>query len=286
MLDNNEQDTGKYRINLKDKFYTRMDVAKKCIDTIISKYPKTNASIWIEPSAGDGSFLRNVPNGYEKIGIDLEPGAPDIIATDFLKWNYENKNKGILIFGNPPFGRQASLAKAFIKKSCAIADMIAFILPKSFLKPSMSNAFGIKFHCEYSINLERDSFLINGVAHDVPCVFQIWVKKQENRAIVLKEIEMGFKYKKPNELYDLAIRRVGWLAGKAYRRGEKEFNVQTHYFVKLDNVENGAIEKLMEQVNLHKFTDNTVGPRSISKAEMNVVLNGFLQIEELKCSSV
>ena len=275
MMDNNEQDTGKYRVNLKDKFYTRTDVAKKCIDAIISKYPKTNEYLWIEPSAGDGSFLRNVPNGYEKIGIDLEPGAPDIIAADFLKWNYENKNKEILIFGNPPFGRQASLAKSFIRKSCTIANMIAFILPKSFLKPSMSNAFNIKFHCEYSVELAKDSFLINGMAHDVPCIFQIWIKKQENRVIEIRAAESGFKYRKPNELYDLAIRRVGWLAGKAYRRGEKEFNAQTHYFVKLDNVENGAIEKLMEKVNSHKFSDNTVGPRSISKVEMNTFLNKF-----------
>ena len=273
------QDTGKYRVNLKDKFYTKNDVAKKCIDVIIEKYSKTNEYLWIEPSAGDGSFLRNIPTSYEKIGVDLEPGSPDIIAADFLKWdcvNYVNENRKIIIFGNPPFGRQASLAKAFIKKSCVIADMIAFILPKSFLKPSMSNAFDIKFHCEYSIELAKDSFLINGVAHDVPCVFQIWVKKQENRDIELRVEESGFKYRKPNELYDLAIRRVGGLAGKAYRRGIKEFNAQTHYFIKLDDVENGAIEKFMERVNLHKFSDNTVGPRSISKTEMNMVLNGII----------
>lgn len=273
------QDTGKYRVNLKDKFYTKNDVAKKCIDIIIEKYSKTNEYLWIEPSAGDGSFLRNIPTSYEKIGVDLEPGSPDIIAADFLKWdcvNYVNENRKIIIFGNPPFGRQASLAKAFIKKSCVIADMIAFILPKSFLKPSMSNAFDIKFHCEYSIELAKDSFLINGVAHDVPCVFQIWVKNQENRNIELRVEESGFKYRKPNELYDLAIRRVGGLAGKAYRRGIKEFNAQTHYFIKLDDVENGAIEKFMERVNLHKFSDNTVGPRSISKTEMNMVLNGII----------
>lgn len=273
------QDTGKYRVNLKDKFYTKNDVAKKCIDIIIEKYSKTNEYLWIEPSAGDGSFLRNIPTSYEKIGVDLEPGSPDIIAADFLKWdcvNYVNENRKIIIFGNPPFGRQASLAKAFIKKSCVIADMIAFILPKSFLKPSMSNAFDIKFHCEYSIELAKDSFLINGVAHDVPCVFQIWVKNQENRNIELRAAESGFKYRKPNELYDLAIRRVGGLAGKAYRRGIKEFNAQTHYFIKLDDVENGAIEKFMERVNLHKFSDNTVGPRSISKTEMNMVLNGII----------
>ena len=32
-----EQDTGKYRVNLNDKFYTKTDIAKKCIDTIVEK---------------------------------------------------------------------------------------------------------------------------------------------------------------------------------------------------------------------------------------------------------
>jgi hypothetical protein len=265
-----EQDTGKYRVNLKDK----------CIDMVIARIPGVEDYVWIEPSAGDGSFLRNLPEKYEKIGVDLEPGAPGIIQADFLKWNCNDCNKvgtkKTIIFGNPPFGRQASLAKAFIKKSCLIADVIAFILPKSFMKPSMSSAFDAKFHMEFAKELAKDSFLINGVAHDVPCIFQIWVKKQENRVKETRESESGFKYKKPNEDYDLAIRRVGGLAGKAYRRGIKEFNVQTHYFVKLDNVENGAIEKFIERVNLHKFSDNTVGPRSISKTEMNMVLNGII----------
>ena len=273
-----EQDTGKYRINLKDKFYTKTDIAKKCIDAVIRRIPGAEDFVWIEPSAGNGSFLRNLPEKYEKIGVDLEPGAPGIIEADFLKWHYNGMvaNKKTIIFGNPPFGRQASMAKAFIKKSCLFADVIAFILPKSFMKPSMSSAFDAKFHMEFATELAKDSFLINGVAHDVPCVFQIWVKRREDRKIETRELESGIKYKRPNEDYDLAIRRVGGLAGKAYRRGIKEFNAQTHYFVKLDNVENGAIEKLMEKVNSHKFSDNTVGPRSISKTEMNMVLNRII----------
>ena len=275
-----EQDTGKYRVNLKDKFYTKTDIAKKCIDTIVGKIPEVKNYVWIEPSAGDGSFLRNLPEKYEKIGVDLEPGAPGIIQADFLKWDYnvcgKDATKKTIIFGNPPFGRQSSTAKAFIKKSCIIADIIAFILPKSFMKPSMSSAFDAKFHMEFAKELAKDSFLINGVAHDVPCIFQIWVKRPENRVKDTRESESGFKYKRPNEDYDLAIRRVGGLAGKAYRRGIKEFNAQTHYFVKLDNIENGAIEKFMERVNSHKFSDNTVGPRSISKTEMNMVLNRII----------
>ena len=35
------------------------------------------------------------------------------------------------------------------------SDIIAFILPRSFLKPSMNNAFNSKFHCKYSLELEK-----------------------------------------------------------------------------------------------------------------------------------
>ena len=39
-------------------------------------------------------------------------------------------NKKVLFFGNPPFGRNSSLALKFIKKCCIHGDTIAFILPK------------------------------------------------------------------------------------------------------------------------------------------------------------
>jgi hypothetical protein len=268
-----EQDTGKFRTNTKDQFYTDPAVAKECIDIILRILPCTSTYLWIEPSAGNGSFLHNVPNSYSKLGFDIEPKSDDIQRHDFLSWEPPFR-ESILVFGNPPFGRQSSLAKAFIRKSCSFANVIAFILPKSFMKPSMHNAFDRLFHCIYSKELDSDSFLINDVKYDVPCVFQIWQKRDIPRELERKVPEIGFQYVKSSEPYDIALRRVGALAGRCYKNDGTLYSVQSHYFLRFDHPN---LDAMMEKVNNHVFPTNTVGPRSLSKSEINVVLNQIVQ---------
>lgn len=271
-----KQDTGKFRTNMKDQFYTNETVAKSCINNIINILPYTSKYIWIEPSAGNGAFLNNVPTSYEKIGIDIEPQAKDIIKQDYLKW-LPPKDKDIIIFGNPPFGRQSSLAKSFISKSCEFAKVIAFILPKSFTKPSMFNVFDLKFHLIHSTELEKDSFVINGSKYDVPCVFQIWQKNNTDRIIEAKVEPNGFQYVKPSENYDIVFRRVGGLAGKCYKNDGTDYSIQSHYFIKFNDNVVHFIDNIIEKINNHIFPNNTLGPRSLSKSETNLVVNDILE---------
>jgi len=267
------QDTGKFRKNIKDQFYTHTDVSKSCIDKIHALYPLIATYRWIEPSAGDGAFLHHLPDTYNKIGIDIDPKSADIIKADFLTWSAPPTAPApIIVFGNPPFGRQSSIAKAFIAKSCQFADMIAFILPKSFTKPSMSNAFNIQFHCIYSEELGKNAFVLNGSGYDVPCVFQIWEKKEEPRVLEKKIEAVGFHYVKSNEKYDIALRRVGGRAGKCYKNdGTTIYSLQSHYFIKFNDT--SLLDSYIESINAHVFPSNTVGPRSLSKSEVNNVLN-------------
>lgn len=269
------QDTGKYRINMKDQFYTNENVAKSCIQHITSLLPFTRDYIWVEPSAGKGSFLHNIPISFEKIGLDLEPKADDILKQDYLKWD-PPPDKDIIVFGNPPFGRQSSLAKAFISKSCKFAKIIAFILPKSFTKPSMYNTFDLKFHCIHSVELDKDSFEINGCKYDVPCVFQIWQKTNTDRKIEEKTNPIGFEYVKSSEIYHIAFRRVGGFAGKCYKNDGSDFSIQSHYFIKFKENVVSYIDDIIQKINSHTFPSNTTGPRSLSKSEANVVINAII----------
>ena len=268
------QDTGKFRTNTKDQFYTDVSVARTCIQRIIDTIPGVADYLWIEPSAGNGAFLHNLPSAYTKIGLDLEPAAEGIDKQDYLTWAPIATDKDIIVFGNPPFGRQSSLAKAFIAKSCQFAKVIAFILPKSFTKPSMFNAFNPKFHLSLSVELEKDSFVINGAKYDVPCVFQIWEKKATDRPVDEKVEPEGFKYVKSDEHYHIAFRRVGGLAGKCYKNDGTAFSVQSHYFIEFDVDE---IDEIMEKINEYIFPSNTVGPRSLSKSEVNAVINDIIR---------
>ena len=271
-----DQDTGKFRKNTKEQFYTNANIAKSCIKCIIDTIPTSSEYLWIEPSAGNGAFLHNIPSTFEKIGIDIDPMGDNIIKQDYLKW-IPPQNKNIIIFGNPPFGRQSSIAKSFIAKSCECAKIIAFILPKSFTKPSMFNAFNLKFHLVHSIELEKDSFVLNGSKYDVPCVFQIWQKMDVNRIVDEKILPDRFTYVKHDSEYDVAFRRVGGLAGKCYlRHNGTEYSIQSHYFIKFDGSLTSHKTDIITQINTHIFPSNTVGPRSLSKQEVNIVLNAII----------
>ena len=266
------QDTGKFRTNEKDQFYTKASVAKTCVDSILNLCPDEYQ--WIEPSAGNGVFLRCVEG--DKVGIDIEPKADDILRGDFLEWQPTSEKKRI-VFGNPPFGRQGSLAKSFIKHAAIFADIIAFILPRSFVKPSMARAFPAHFHCLHTAELEKNSFEVNGKPYDVPCVFQIWQRQPSPRTPITRVQAIGFEYVKTG-IYHIAFRRVGGLAGKAYASAQG-FSPQSHYFWKLDEQYVGHTKNILDALNRHTFPTNTTGPRSLSKCEANTVMNRILYSE-------
>lgn len=274
--DSMAQDTGKFRKNSKDQFYTKQSIAKECVDSILTAIPEAQGYEWIEPSAGNGSFLKALPPTIQSMGIDLDPKIDSIIRQDFLDWIPTSENKRVF-FGNPPFGKQGSLAKSFIQRASQYATIIAFILPKSFVKPSMSRAFPSKFHCVLEKELPKDSFEVNTIPYDVPCVFQIWQKKDLDRPKATLVKETGFQYVKTCDVWHIAFRRVGGKAGTCYLKGEGDYSVQSHYFLKLDAQYIPNLQKIMEKVNQHTFPSNTVGPRSLSKGEVNEVLNLLIE---------
>lgn len=274
-----EQDTGKFRKNTKDQYFTKSIIAKKCVDIIMTQFPESETFQWVEPSAGNGAFLNILPNHFDKIGIDIEPKSLGIIKGDFLNWTpSEQKNR--VFFGNPPFGRQSSMAKMFIKHASKHANLIAFILPRSFVKPSMSKAFPLIFHCVYSEELEKNAFEVNAKEYNVPCVFQIWEKRNINRFVAAPIKEKGFTYVKHGQPFHIAFKRVGGLAGKCYPASPtslSDYNPQFHYFLHLNDNYVLYVENIIASVNLHVFPSNTVGPRSLSKSEANEVLNAVIE---------
>ena len=108
--------TGKNRV-ITDKFYTNDNVVEICFN-ILNKYQtQLNQCKLIEPSAGSGSFLDKLSN-YDFEAFDIEPAESKykIVKQDFLQLDLNNYNKPLCFIGNPPFGRQSSIAKKFIKK--------------------------------------------------------------------------------------------------------------------------------------------------------------------------
>lgn len=256
------QDTGKGR-NTVDQFYTRPETAKLCVE-ILKRH--VNHGPYIEPSAGTGVFLDLIP---EAIGYDIDPRHPRIQQCDFLSLSVPEH---AVVFGNPPFGRQASTAKKFIRHASEKADVIAFILPRSFQKPSMQRAFPSSFHLEEQVELPTHSFLVNGSPYDVPCVFQLWKRKDIPRQQAEEIQPIGFQYVRHSDEHHLAMRRVGVYAGRCSLPAGQSF--QSHYFVKLDNPEKAA--DVVTASLTYTFPSNTTGPRSLTKSEASLFLSSTL----------
>jgi hypothetical protein len=269
------QDTGKFRLKTLDKFYTKPSVALHCISLIKSTISSTNDLQWIEPAAGSGAFLHGVD---DVVALDLEPASDRVTAADFLTWTPPLSSRRFLFYGNPPFGRQGSLAKAFIQRACSFegTEAVAFILPRSFQKPSMSRAFPLQFHCLVSEELDPCSFEVNGSPYAVPCVFQIWIRRAVDRIQAEPEESAGFSYVKQAAVHHLVIRRVGVNAGNSSVASSQPKSVQSHYFVCLDPAFVAHAEAIASALTAHEFPSNTTGPRSLSKGEVTAVLNGLL----------
>ena len=264
------QSTGLKRSSL-DKFYTAPAIADKCIELVKQHVNINENDLCIEPSAGNGSFIKGIKKIFKNYRFyDLEPGDDSIIKQDYLKYNYEPintpSNSKIHIIGNPPFGRQSSLAIKFIKKSCEYCDTISFILPKSFKKESLKKHFNLNFHLMYEYDLPENSFIVDKKNYDVPCVFQIWIKKKEKRIVDKKITPNKYTFVKKGEIHDISFRRVGINAGVIDRKTETK-SIQSHYFIKFDIELTDDLFNKLKNIN-YESKDYTCGPKSISKQEL------------------
>jgi hypothetical protein len=245
-----------------DQFYTRAEVAHACVAVLKDLAPGDVS--WIEPSAGTGVFLNFVP---EATGYDIDPKDSRIRQANFLETEIP---LGCVVFGNPPFGRQSSLAKKFIQHAATRADWIGFILPRSFVKPSMQKAFPRVFHLVHTHTLPEEAFVVDGESHNVPCVFQVWKREAEPRTEEAVESPFGFIFVKKTDNYTLAFRRVGVYAGRCSLPSEA-LSVQSHYFIKLEDPSRAT--RIIAESLSHEFPTNTTGPRSLSKGEAIQFLN-------------
>lgn len=251
-------------------------MSKRCVQLFKKTIMIEDSDILIEPSAGTGSFVKHL-NECKGVHLyyDIDPKSEEILKQDFLEMSNDSfKCDGkIHVIGNPPFGRQASFAKKFIRKACEFCDTISFILPKSFKKESMNKCFENHFHLIVTMDLPNNSFIKNEKECCVPTCFQIWRKTEKIRRPKKKEEPNGYHFVKKDEA-DMSFRRVGFYAGRADTRIDDK-SIQSHYFIKFD--EKIDATEIVKMINDTKFADNnTVGAKSISKQEFIKCLNQII----------
>lgn len=252
-----------------DQFYTKKEVAIDCYNKV-SKLINLEKYKLIEPSAGEGRFSDLFHSN--SMALDLDPKKSYIEKMDFFDFNY-NSDDPVVVIGNPPFGKNSSLAIKFFNKSALFSDYICMILPKTFKKDSVKNKLDLNFHLKKEWVLSKNSFTFNDNEYDVPCVFQIWEKREVKRKIK-KQKSTSKLFDFTDELNaDVAVRRVGGLAGKVLIdfNGYKE---SSHYYIKFkeenkDSVLNVFINSYKE---LNNKARNTAGNPSLSKHELITII--------------
>jgi hypothetical protein len=260
-----------------DQFYTNEKCARKYYELFTEHVNVDNYDVILEPSAGTGSFFNLIP--FEKrIGLDIEPKCEGVLKQDFLKFN-PNVSAKYAVIGNPPFGRVSSLAIKFFNKSAEFADVIAFILPRTFKRVSVQNRLDLNFHILYQEDLPLVPCCFSPKM-SAKCVFQIWEKRSEKRRKVVYSkttsdfqfIGLGSKDRKgqptPPKNADFALKAYGSGCGEIVD-GVVEMNSlrpKSWHFIRA-NIDVEELKRRFRSLD-YSLSEDTVRQNSIGRQEL------------------
>ena len=259
-----------------DKFYTLPSYSKIYINKVVELYDINKWDLIVEPSAGNGSFLNQIPSD-NKIGIDISPEHPNIIKQDFFEYYPPAEKKNILVMGNPPFGKISSLAIKFFNHAAKWANVIAFIIPRTFRKISVQNKLDTQFHLIYDEEIPCKPCCFSPPMM-VKCCFQIWEKKEEKRNLKIlktKHIDWEFIHFGPIDDKgqptppigaDFAMRAYGGKIGEIITENLNILRPKSWHWIK-SNID---IKKLINNFNQLNYSNslNTARQNSMGKGEL------------------
>jgi predicted RNA methylase len=266
-----------------DQFYTIPAIAERCIQHVGNRYRWSNWGLVVEPSAGNGSFLTRIPT-EKRIGMDLSPQHPDIIQQDFFEYTPPRMDEPILVIGNPPFGKVSSLAIRFFQHAAAWADVIAFIVPRTFRRISVHNKLPRSLHLVWDedIPLEPCSFEPPMAAK---CCFQIWERKIHARPfITLPTTHPDWEFMKlgpclsadgPKDAHgqptppigaDFAIRAYGGACGEIVETGLENLRPKSWHWISA-RIDRTILRGRFHSLN-YTVSQDTARQNSIGKGEL------------------
>lgn len=267
-----------------DKFYTIPSYSKKCIDKVFELYDKYKFDLIVEPSAGNGSFYNQI-DSINKIGIDILPENKNIIKMDFFNYNPPVEKNNILVIGNPPFGKISSIAIKFFNHASKWANIIAFIIPRTFRKPSVQNKLNKMFHLIYDEDVPNKPCCFTPQMM-VKCCFQIWEKRNIERPFIELSTThedwefLSFgpidKYGQPTppKGADFAMRAYGGKIGIIEQNNLNELRPKSWHWIK-SNIDK---EELINRFNKLDYSSslNTARQNSMGRGELVRLYTDFI----------
>ena len=245
-----------------DQWFTKQSVADMCVSKLHEMGLITEFTNVIEPSAGEGSFVKSLSkyvDGNYIFAYDIDPKHDYVEQQDWLQFDGVF-DKGTVVVGNPPYGRKAKLAVDFINHSLDVADTVAFIVPLA-LSTSWTAQKNVRSDASlvYEMKLPKNSFTFDGKSVDVPSVFQVWRKCSDNLRLTKPqtehpELEIKIYNKTKNAEkwldwdWDIAVKRNS--KNGEFTTNREEVTNDTHWILIKGDIE------LLSKIDWSKLNDN------------------------------
>lgn len=259
-----------------DQFYTDAPLAReltaRLVEALEAAGADPSALAFLEPSAGEGVFLEALAARLPRVAVsalDLDPKHPAVKKADFFA---TTPPAGAVVFGNPPFGRNATLAVRFFNHAAEQAAFIAFIVPRTFEKDSLQNRLDARFGLLAQHAVAADSFHFQGERVAVPCVFQVWRRLPEGHhrpRVDQPATHPDFQFLKRREGAHFAFQRVGAAAGKIKELSAPNTSDPSHYFLAArPGLDPDVLRARLSGIDWAPIKHRTAGNPSISKREL------------------
>jgi hypothetical protein len=200
---------------------------------------------------------------------------------DYMHTNPRRAPGRCLTIGNPPFGKNATLAVQFFARAALFSDTIAFVLPRTFLKQTILARLPANFKLRAQRDIPGMGFDFEGKPATVPAVFQVWTHELSHNAKATPPAAAKFEcadfaFVQPGQPCDIIIRRVGVLAGRIYMSEADlaRWTTLNHFFLRVRDRDNpAAVSRVVANLcalNLEQLPCKyaTAGMPSISKSEL------------------
>lgn len=272
---------------LPDEFFTDEKEAKRLIAEFQHREGFRKFDLIVEPSAGNGSFYKNLPRkeGRRIIGVDITPRVPGVIKHNFLTWKHPTRNdkSTTLCIGNPPFGRNSKIASEFVDRCSQFSDHIAMILPLSY------KHIPDGFEEQWSIKLSPSIFVHpdgSEIEQKLFTKFVYYKFTDKIKSIKKKHVPNGMWERLPiADRYDADFRIIkAGQAGNVYSVKSDYFEPPgiwhaNNFYIRVHRKYKSKLPDILDTLSKHKWPFiNTTNIHSISFEMFTVYMNKLLPV--------
>lgn len=273
---------GNRRVTGKEQYYTPESTADEILQRVLTHTSIDRKSVFLEPAGGTGAFVNAArAAGFQSIfAIDIEPKHPEVMRGDFLTDSHSIH--GAVCVTNPPFGRNNSLSIPFFNRAARYADLIAFVVPRSWRKWTVLNRLDSSFELiddwDLSIDyVDEDGAFTHGAGNLKTCV-QVWRRLEDGERLPVKVKDNGFIQKAKPEEADVSFTLFGYGCGTTLTEFERRPNSTRTYFRLLRD---DALEALTGS-DFSRFFNHTAYTEALSMAEINFTLNEWAGLSDFE----